>query len=877
LIWHSADIELIRLELNSDLENGLTAADAAKRLEVYGKNQSNEIPEIKFRERLFRQIRSLPVAVLFIAAVISLATSVFLDGYSMLAPILTIVLLVVNSLIGAYLERKSDHVTESMLHMTSPKARVIRDGRVTVISATDLVPGDIILVEEGDYIPADARLIAAGSLRCNEKSVTGESVVSQKDADVQFGDICPVFERKNIIFEGTRVTSGSAKAIVVETGKGCEHAKLEAIRNFADKSATPVKERIKALGKTLNYVIIAIAFLVFILGIFLIDTQELYLNILNMFTTSVALTVAAVPDTLAVIVSVVYAYGIMRMVKKKAVIKKFSSLETLGKVSVICADKTGTLTANSMEVKKIFDGVEIISPEAGASERVKTLLTYAALCSDSNVYADAVGNLHHNGDPTETGIIAAAMKVCVTDKHTLENTNPRICEVPFDGQRKLMTTVNMINGRPVAIVRGSTDKLLPLCVGFDRESADAVNDEMAKSALRVIAIGYKLLSEVPTSPTADELECGLTFMGMLGLKDSPRKDLDAALTACRTSGIKTVMITGDHITAAAAAAKQLGILGANKYAVTGEDLSAMSDEELRATVDKIAVYSRISPQDKVRIVRAWQARGHVVALTGDGVNDAMSLRAADVGCAMGSSGTDVARVSADVTLKDDNFATIVNSISYSRSIYSNIRRVIQYLLGSNLAELLTLILAIILFRGCPLSSLQFLLLTILTKSIPAIALGLEPPSPDIMRRPPREKESSILSKNLFVYSCVFGVMISAMAIVGYAIGAAANAAQGATMAFAILAIGEAFSSQTLRSRNSILKNPPTKNLPLMLASVGCVIIVVLIMLIPVLSTAFGLVKLEWYQWLITFALSSAPILLSELAKVLNNKFMRKFY
>lgn len=876
MIWHSTDLDAVRVELDTDFTQGLGEAQAAHRLAQYGYNQSRQTDRVPFGQRFFAQLKSLPVVVLAVAAVIEIFMTLFLKEGTLLTPVFSLLLLGVNGLIGAYLEADADKASDTMQHMTFPKARVIRDGKKRLISANELVPGDLIELQEGDFIPADARLLQSDALRCDEQRITGEAVVAVKKAEQILSDICLVHERNNMVYATAQVTQGSALAVVVETGMGCEYAKLERVSTLADPAATPVRDRIKKLGKILQYLVSGIALLVFVLGIFLVEGKDLYLNILDMFTTSVALTVAAVPYTLAVLVSAVYAHGILRILRKKAVIKKFGSLETLGTVSVICADKTGTLTSDSMEVRRVFDGHEITTPGEDSNDRIKTLLLYGALCCDAARTVDESGREQTDGDATELGIIAAAQRFCGTDKHTLENTCPRMACLPFDGERKLMTTVNVIGGKPVAIVRGSTDKLLPLCDGLDQNAMEEINDQMAKSALRVIAIGYKYLDEVPAAPTAEELENGLTFLGMIGLRDRPRDELDEALASCRASGIRTVMITGEYITAAAASAKQLGILGGDRYAVTGEDLQQLDDEKLLQVVERIAVYSRISPEDKIRVVRAWQKRGHVVALTGDGVKDAESLRVADVGCAMGAAGSDLARDSADVTLSDNSFATIVTAIAHCRGLYDNIRRVIQYLLGANLAELLTLLLVIVFYRSCPLEVVQLLLLTVLTKSVPAIWLGSEPPAADIMHRPPRDRDEPILSQNLILRTLGYGVLLALSAFVAGAVGQAAGAAQGSTMVFGVLALGEIFSTFSLRGCKPVWSNSLKKNLPLLLNAVLVTLIVCLLLAIPVLRTAVSLSALAAWQWLLLFVFSLLPLAGMEVFKFLNQKFLRRF-
>ncbi len=613
------------------------------------------------------------ILILIAAALVSFGVACYEgEAKEFFEPVLILVIVIINAVMGVLQESKAEKALDALQNMSAPHARVIRGGEEQVIDAAMLVPGDIIRLEAGDFVPADARLLRAVSLKSEESALTGESVPSEKDAEAEVPEKAPIGDRSNMVFSGCSVTYGTALAVVTATGMDTEMGRIANLLEGESDTATPLQKKLAQLGKYLGIVALAACAIIFVVGL---------LNgipVMEIFMTSVSLAVSAIPEGLPAIVTIVLSIGVQRMVKKNAIIRRLPAVETLGSASVICSDKTGTLTQNRMTLTKVYaDGQRV--PADVSTENVpeiERLLRYATLCCDGSVVFDG-DREQHIGDPTETAIVLAAHRAGMP-KEALGREFPRLAEIPFDSDRKLMTTVNRIDGRNVVITKGAFDMLAPRCIAGDLDAARAVCDEMSADALRVLAVAYREIEEVPAQPTSDELENGLTFLGLVGMIDPPRPEAAAAVATCRRAGIKPVMITGDHVVTASAIARELGILTEADRAITGMELDAMTDAELDRDVEHIAVYARVSPENKIRIVRAWQRRGQIVSMTGDGVNDAPALKAADIGCAMGITGTDVAKGAADMTLTDDNFATIVDAVREGRGIYANIRKVVGF-------------------------------------------------------------------------------------------------------------------------------------------------------------------------------------------------------
>ena len=891
MIWYSDKLEDVSRELETDLERGLTAEQAEERLKKWGPNKLNEKPPRSFFRRFLDQMKDVMVIILIIAAVISLGLSVynFVKGQEAewIEPIVIVVIVVINGLLGVIQESKAEAALEALKNLSAPSAKVWRDGALQTVSSTLLVPGDIIEVEAGDLVPADCRLLSSASLKCDEAALTGESLPVEKTADAAIPDIAPLGDRVNMLYAGCAVSYGRGRALVVESGMRTEMGKIAAMLEGEKEGNTPLQDKLAQLGKYLGILALVICAVIFVVG--LLDG----LNILDMFMTAVSLAVAAIPEGLPAIVTIVLAIGVQRMVAKNAIIRRLPAVETLGSASVICSDKTGTLTQNRMTLVKIFAGTRMADQLDGPlPEGVLALVRLAALCTDGTVQVQEDGSEKHLGDPTETAIVACALHHGL-DKTDLAAQHPRLGEIPFDSDRKLMTTINLIEGQKVVIVKGAPEILLGRCTSGHVEEAAAANEAMGREALRVLAVAYKYVDEVPVECRPEELETGLTFVGLLGMIDPPRPEAVTAIRECDTAGIRTVMITGDHVVTASAIAKELGILLDDSEAITGAELAAMSDDELYQNIRRYRVYARVTPADKIRIVKAWQQAGEIVAMTGDGVNDAPALKAADIGCAMGITGTDVAKGAADMTLTDDNFATIVHAVKEGRGIFDNIRKAVHFLLSCNLGEILTVFLSMLFWRESPLMPIQLLWINLVTDSLPALALGMEPVEADVMSRPPRKKNEGIFAHGLGWAVGLQGVLIGLLTLAAYAVGSrflhpagtgffenlfAVSSADdillGNTMAFAVLALSQLIHAFNVRSSHSLFRVGFHTNKYMIGAFFASLALMLAVLLVPVLRTVFKVTVLIPAAWWIVVALSVTPLVVMEIAKGLRALFRR---
>ena len=679
LVFHSEDISKVIEHLDTDTTNGLSDEQVAKRREKYGENKLKEKKKRTLLERFLEQFKDAMIIILIIAAAISFAVAIIeQDLGEFIEPSLILLIVIVNAIIGVMQESKAEAALEALQNLSAPHARVVRNGQEKIIDAVELVPGDIIHLEAGDFVPADSRLISSSSLKSEESALTGESVPSEKDANAIVKEDAPLGDRSDMIFSGCSITYGTATAVVTSTGMETQMGKIADLLNSEENGSTPLQRKLSQLSKYLGFMALAACAIIFTVGMMnKIPTLEI-------FMTAVSLAVSAIPEGLPAIVTVVLSIGVQRMVRKNAIIRSLPAVETLGGASIICSDKTGTLTQNRMTLLKAFvDGEEEAEDINNLnSNKVRKLLSYGTLCSNGSVVFKE-DKEEHIGDPTETAIVFAAHKNS-QPKDELNEKYPRIAEIPFDSDRKLMTTINRIDDKNIVIVKGAFDMMADKCIAGNLEQARKMNENMSGNALRVIAVAYKEIDEIPTEIRAEDMEKDLTFMGLLGMIDPPRQEAKDAVAVCRKAGIKPIMITGDHVVTASAIATQLGILEYGDMAITGAQLDDMSDKELSEIVEKISVYARVSPENKIRIVKAWQEKGHIVSMTGDGVNDAPALKAADIGCAMGITGTDVSKGAADMILTDDNFATIVDAVREGRGIYANIKKVVGFLLGTNI-------------------------------------------------------------------------------------------------------------------------------------------------------------------------------------------------
>ena len=887
--WFNKTVDEVESTLKTNAENGLTAEEAKKRQEEYGLNELKAKKKKSLFVKFLEQFKDFMIIILIISAIISGVVGVA-QGEGFTDTIIILVVVVVNAIIGVAQENKAEKSLEALQKLSSHVAKVIRNGKLQVIQSKELVPGDIVILETGDYVPADLRIIEAVNLKAQEAALTGESVPVEKMAAKIEDEKIGIGDRINMLFSSSLITYGRGKAVVVETGMNTEVGKIADIINTAEDQGTPLQQKLDKLGKTLGIVALAICAVIFVIGL-LYGKEPIH-----MFMTAVSLAVAAIPEGLPAVFTIVLAIGVQRMVKRNAIVKKLPAVETLGSASVICSDKTGTLTQNKMTVEKVFcDGNLVNLEESADMIDIKKLVYASMLCNDTKISEDD----KLTGDPTETALVDMAFKLDFDP--SVYGMFPRVAEIPFDSDRKLMTTVHEENGQYVVYTKGGVDELLANCNSYilegdiktDLEEYKEIirryNMEMAQNALRVLAMAYKVLDHKPTAEEIKELESNLTYIGMVGMIDPPRLEVKDAVQECKEAGIKTVMITGDHKITAIAIAKSLGILENDDEAITGTELEEMSDEELIRNVRKYSVYARVSPEHKVRIVKAWQANGETVAMTGDGVNDAPSLKIADIGCAMGVVGTDVAKEAADVILTDDNFATVVSAVEEGRRIYDNILKAIQFLLSSNIGEIVVLFLAILI---TPLLSKQFgvditlietllpihiLWINLVTDSLPALALAVDPAADNVMKRKPlKNTKKGIFTKGMTWRIVYQGLMIGLLTLTAFIIGLSTpDVSQeekvkiGQTMAFYVLALSELVHVFNIRdNKRSIFKTGIFNNSKLILATVVSASLMFVILFTQGLRDIFGLVMLPAMHVFETVMLVLAPVIIVEIFKLL---------
>lgn len=875
---YSSSKEELTKELGTGSQTGLTDEEARKRLDRYGENKLKEKKKKTSWQRFLDQFKDVMILILLAAAAISFVLAVMSGEPSeFFEPLLILLIVVLNAVMGVMQESKAEKALDALKGMSAPHARVIRDGKEQVIDAACLVPGDVILLEAGDFVPADGRLMESSAMKVEESALTGESVPAEKDAAALVEENASLGDRVNMVYSGCSVTYGRGRAVVTGTGMNTEMGKIANLLDNEEDSQTPLQKKLADLGKYLGILALLACGVIFVVG--LMDGMP----VMEIFMTSVSLAVSAIPEGLPAIVTIVLSIGVQRMVKKNAIIRRLPAVETLGSASVICSDKTGTLTQNRMTLVKAYpdgaDGpVDIAGKESGQEEQrkagteepeqVETLLKYGALCCDGTVIFRENGEEQHVGDPTETAIVLAAHRYGMP-KEELNQTYPRLADLPFDSDRKRMTTIHRMDGRIIAIVKGAFDSIRPLCVAGDLDQASRVNDEMSSQALRVLTIAYRELPAIPEEPSIEEIEKELTLMGLVGMIDPPRPEAREAVAVCRRAGIRPVMITGDHVVTASAIARDLGILQEGDRAITGQQLQQMNDSELDEQVRHIAVYARVSPEDKIRIVKAWQRQGETVSMTGDGVNDAPALKAADIGCAMGITGTDVAKGAADMTLTDDNFATIVDAVREGRGIYDNIKKVVGFLLGTNIGEVLTVFCAMILWRKAPLVSMQLLWINLVTDSLPAVALGMEAVEPDIMDRAPKPKNEGIFAHGMGLRVVLQGCMFGLLSLIAFWLGwkGTDQVAGGQTLAFMVLALSQIVQAYNMRSHRSLFRIGFFTNKKLNGAAALSVILVCLVLFTP-LSVAFELMTLPPVLYLEGLGLCLVPLVIMELSKAM---------
>ena len=867
--------EAVLAELDSS-ENGLSSAEAQKRLEAHGKNKLKEPAKESLIKRFFGQMADPMIIILLVAAAISGVLAVT-QGESFADVIIILAVVVVNAVLGVYQENKAEKAIEALQEMSAATSKVLRDGKLVTIHSEELVPGDVILLEAGDAIPADGRLLTSASLKIEEAALTGESVPVLKfiDAinlvdetkDVTLGD------RKNMVYMGSTVVYGRGTAVITATGMDTEMGKIADALATAEEGQTPLQIKMSQLSKILTWLVLGICALVFVVQLLRAGgfTVEV---VLDSFMIAVSLAVAAIPEGLVAVVTMVLSIGVTNMSKRNAIIRKLTAVETLGCAQIICSDKTGTLTQNKMTVVDYF----------GTDE--KKLASAMALCSDAEL--DESGKV--TGEPTEAALVAWANKLGA-DKTTLKARFLRCGEAPFDSTRKLMSTVHVNGSSFIQYTKGAPDVLIGKCAYYidsdgrrvpmtDEYRAEILraNKAMADRALRVLACAERVWDEKPVNFEPETLEQELCFMGLCGMIDPVRPEVVDAIAECREAGIRPIMITGDHIDTAVAIAKELGILTDGSEAITGAQLNEMSDEEFEQKFKNISVYARVQPEHKTRIVNAWRKAGYVTAMTGDGVNDAPSIKSADIGVGMGITGTDVTKNAADMVLADDNFATIVGAVEEGRRVYGNIRKAIQFLLGSNMSEVLSIFFATILGFTI-LEPVHLLWINLVTDCFPALALGMEKAEPDVMRRRPRDAKAGIFAGGMGFDIAYQGFFVTLLIMISYFIGhfietgvwEITNSADGTTMAFLTMSMAEIFHSFNMRSQRGSIFTLGTHNKALIFAAVGSLIATTLVCEVPFLANAFDFTAVDFNEYLIAIALGACIIPLVELVKLIQRK------
>ena len=862
-MWHTKNIKEVERELRTNINTGLGDKDVQIRQDEFGKNKIEEGKKESLLVKFLNQFKDFMIIILIIAAIISAVVS-YLEGTGdYFDSIIIIAIVVFNGLMGLIQEAKAEKSIEALKKMSAPVAKVRRNGKVFTVNGEDIVPGDIVILETGCYVPADIRLINTYNLKVEESSLTGETEAVQKDENAIFRDKkISLGDMTNMAFAGTAVVNGHAEGIVTNIGMNTEVGKIASMIITNDSPTTPIQKKLEEVGKVLGVACIVICVLIFIIGVIK------QISVVEMFMTSVGLAVAAIPEGLPAIVTIIFSIAVTKMAKRNAIIRKLPAVETLGSSRVICSDKTGTLTENNMKV------IEFIGNK-------NKILEYGALCCNCEINDGIV-----EGEPTEVAIVKEAVK----EKQI--KSLPRICEIPFDSNRKLMTTVNELENRKYRIItKGAPEILLDICDYYEENNnvhemsslffsrIKNKNEKMAEKALRVLGVAYLDVDIMPKEITPDFLEKGLIFIGLIGMIDPPRKGVKEAVLGCRRAGIKTVMITGDHITTAKAIAKDLEILKGKELAITGQELDKISDSKLEKEIMNYSVFARVTPEHKVRIVKAFQKTGAVVAMTGDGVNDAPALKKSDIGIAMGLKGTDVAKNASDMILNDDNFVTIVDAVKQGRNIFDNIKKAIHFLIATNIGEIVTIFVGLLLGVKSPLLAIQLLWVNLVTDSLPAIALGLEPPEKDIMNRPPRDAKKSIFADGLMGKIVVEGFMIGMFTILAFFIGNKYYGIEVArTMAFISLGMLELVHSFNVKSEESIFKVGIFENKYLIGAFLLGTILQLGIVFVPSLAEIFKLTELNTTQWLITLAISIAPIIIVEIQKKFNElKFGKVVY
>lgn len=882
--------------LSTDRHRGLSSSEVATRLEKYGRNELEQGEKKSLISKLIDQFKDPMILILLAASAISAFVGEIEDTFIILA------IVVLNAFLSLYQEGKAEAAIESLQKMSAPTARVIRDGNTTEVSSTELVPGDIIILETGSIVPADIRILESSNLKIDESSLTGESVPVEKDGTVTYEGEMEIGDRENLGYSSTIVTYGRCTGVVVETGKNTEIGKIATSIMQVEEEATPLQVKLAGLSKILGYIVIGVCAIVFVVG--LLHDMEF----MEILMTSISLAVAAIPEGLPAIVTIVLSLGMGRMAEKNAIVKKLLAVETLGTTTVICSDKTGTLTQNEMTVVKAYVNGQVVDVSGSGYDPIgefsvdgntikaeeihglTTLMGISTLVNDAELN-NVDGAYKMIGDPTEGALLSFSGKNGIT-KVGYDETFPRIDEIPFDSARKMMTTFHegFFEGQIAALTKGAPDIIIDKCsnilidnkvVEFTPElkaKALEMNKNFARSALRVLAFAERRFDEIPEEKTTEFVEKDMTFVGLTGMIDPPRPEVKLAIQECKQAGIVPIMITGDHLDTAYAIGKDLGIAEDDSQSIMGRELNQMSDEELRQVVKNKRIFARVSPENKVQIVTALKENGDITAMTGDGVNDAPAIKKADIGIAMGITGTDVAKNTAEVILTDDNFATIVHAVEEGRIIYSNIKKFVSFLLSCNIGEVLIVFLSIVFNLPVPLAAKQLLWVNLVTDSLPAMALGLEKGDEDIMNEPPRSKDEGILDKDTIKMLILQAVAITAATLGAYLWGlqnlpySAVDMSGPRTMAFVTLIMAELFRSYSARSdKYTIFHIGPFTNKRLTQATVVSFLLMLVVLYVPALNGLFETFPMGAREWMIALPAALIPLVVGEIYKAIKFK------
>lgn len=853
-------VKEVEKALDTNVVSGLTSAQVSKRLAENGYNELDKAKKESILVKFINQFKDVLVLILLAAA----AISIVVEPGEWVDSLIIVIVVLINAVIGVVQENKAEKSLEALQKLSAPTAKVIRNNQPMVIDARELVVGDIMLLEAGDCVGSDARIIESHNLQIDESALTGESLPVHKTAQPLESDDLPLGDRINMAYQSCNVTYGRGVAVVCATGMKNEVGKIAGMLMNEKQELTPLQIKLNEIGKMIGMMCIVICIVVFAMEYF--SGLE---SLLEAFKTSVALAVAAIPEGLTAVVTIVLALSVQKMVKQHAIVRKLPAVETLGSTSIVCSDKTGTLTQNKMTVLEVYSKSGLKTLEEANSESEIEMLNYFTLCSDAQIKDG-----QQIGDPTEVALVEASLKKNYS-KDDLFQTYKRTEELSFDSDRKMMSVFYEVNGEIISITKGGCDVILSRCDQADVDEIMKANNQMADKALRVLAVAIRKWDKMPDVIDSETVENHLTFVGLVGMIDPPRPEVKDAIATAKKAGVRTIMITGDHINTASAIAKGLGILSEGMKAISGSELSKLSDEELLAHIEDYAVYARVAPEHKVRIVNAWQAKGHVVAMTGDGVNDAPALKTADIGCAMGITGTDVAKSAAAMVLTDDNFATIITSIKEGRGIFENIQKDVQYLLSSNIGEVLTIFMASLISIvvpasgfGVPLLPIHLLWVNLITDSLPAFALGLEPTEASVMDRKPRKKDEDFFSNGLFTTIVWQGIMIGVLTLISYAFGESISHETGMTMAFVTLSVAQLFHSFNVKSKESIFSKQIFNNKYLWGSALLGALLQIIIINVPFFADIFKLVPLSLPCTFVSVGLAFCTVIIVEIYKLI---------